>query len=186
MEKVDGSLLSVDGDEFQWWQKNFPDVPQRILKKLVCQVESWDPAALPWNRHQRRAHEKRGVAIHLFSGPNVKKWKECDVGGLEWIFIDTCLGSQFDLHRPVVWNYIWSLAQRGLVRLVIGGPPCRTVSRLRDGPPGPRKVRGRGDERYGLETLDQLEAELVDGDTCLLLKQLALWKKAEQVRGQQD
>ena len=73
MEKVDGSLLSVDGDEFQWWQKNFPDVPQRILKKLVCQVESWDPAALPWNRHQRRAHEKRGVAIHLFSGPNVKK-----------------------------------------------------------------------------------------------------------------
>eukprot|EP00435_Cladocopium_sp_Y103_P055529 s2061_g18.t1 len=42
---------------------------------------------------------------------------------------------------------------------------------------------GRGKDRYGLAGLDPLEKELVDGDTCLLLKQVALWKKSEQVRG---
>ena len=183
MEKADG--LDVDVMELKWWQEHFPEVPERIIKKVVSPVEPWDPAALPWNRHQRRAHQKRGVALHLFSGPNVKKWKDCEVGGLEWIFVDTCLGSQFDLHRPAVWSYLWGLANQGLIKLILGGPPCRSVSRLRDGPPGPRRVRGRGPERYGLEKLEPEEIELVEGDTCLLLKQIGLWKKAEQVRGEQ-
>ena len=63
----------------------------------------------------------------------------------------------------------------------LGGPPCRSVSRLRDGPPGPRRVCGRGPKRYGLETLEPAEMELVEGDTCLLVKQIGLWKK----RGEQ-
>jgi hypothetical protein len=33
------------------------------------------------------------------------------------------LGSQLDLHCPVVWSYLWSLASQGLVKLAIGGPP---------------------------------------------------------------
>ena len=81
MEKVDGSSLNVDVNEFKWWQENFPEVPDRIIRKLVSSVEPWDPAALPWNRHQRRAHQKKGVALHLFCGPNVRKWKDCEVGG---------------------------------------------------------------------------------------------------------
>ena len=125
------------------------------------------------------------MAIHLFSGPNVKKWRSSDVGGLEWVFVDTCLGSQYDLHRPVVWTYLWSLAQRGLIKLIVGGPPCRTVSRLRGGPPGPRKVRGRGVNRHWLPDLDAAEQELVEGDTCLLLKQLALWRRTEEARAGQ-
>ena len=83
-------------------------MPERILKKVVSPVEPWDPAALPWNRHQRRAHQKKCVAM-------------CEVGGLEWIFIDTCLGSQFDLHTPAVWSYLWGLASQGLINLVLGG-----------------------------------------------------------------
>ena len=142
MEKIDGSSMDVNSEEFKWWRENFPETPDRILKRILGQGEAWDPGALPWNRHQRRAHEKRGVAIHLFSGPNVKKWRSSDVGGLEWVFIDTCLGSQYDLHRPVVWTYLWSLAQRGLIKLIVGGPPCRTVSRLRGGSPLTRAAQG--------------------------------------------
>ena len=59
---------------------------------------------------------------------------------------------------------------------------CFTSS---DGPPGPRKVRGRGAQRYGLDGLDSTEVELVENDTCLLLKQVGLWLKSEQVRGEQ-
>ena len=71
------------------------------------------------------------------------------------------------------------------MKLVIGGPPCRTVSRLRNkGPPGPRRVRGRGLERFGLANLSSEEMELVDGDAALFLKQAALWRRAEEVRRQ--
>ena len=80
---------------------------------------------------------------------------------------------------------MWGLANKGLIKLILGGPPCRSVSRLRDGPPGPRQVRGRGAQRYGLDGLDPTEVELVENDTCLLLKQVGLWLKSEQVRGEQ-
>ena len=86
-------------------------MPDRIIRKLVGPVEPWDPAALPWNRHQRRAHQKKGVALHLFCGPNVRKWKDCDVGGLEWLCVDTCLGSQYDLHRPAVLELLVGAGQ---------------------------------------------------------------------------
>ena len=66
MEKIDGSSLDMDANGVKWWQENFPEVPDRIIRKLVSPVEPWDPAALPWNRHQRRAHQKKGVALHHF------------------------------------------------------------------------------------------------------------------------
>ena len=59
------------------------------------------------------------------------------------------------------------------------------MSRLRNkGPPGRRRVRGRGLERFGLANLSPEEMELVDGDTALFLKQVALWKRAEEAREQ--
>ena len=117
MEKVDGSSLDVDVNEFKWWQENFPDVPDRIIRKLVSPVEPWDPAALPWNRHQ-----KKGVALHLFCGPNVKKRKDCEVGGLEWLCVDSCLGSQYDLHRPAVWGLCVGASQQRPHQADPGGP----------------------------------------------------------------
>ena len=77
--------------------------------------EEWDPDLLPWNRRQRRAHARRGVAIHLFSGSDTKKWIRPEVGDWEWIFIDTCLGSQFDLHRPVVISLVFGVSRFGEV-----------------------------------------------------------------------
>ena len=181
MEIMDAGGMGLKGSELQWWKDHFPTLPDRVLHRIQGQGEEWNPEALPWNRHQRRAHLRRGVAFHLFCGPDAKKWKQVQ-GDYEWIFVDTCHGSQFDLHRPAVWSYLWWLAERGMIRIIIGGPPCRSVSRLRDGPPGPRRVRGRGIDRYGLESLTEVEQELVDGDTSLMVKQVALWTKAEEVR----
>ena len=82
--------------------------------------------------------------------------------------------------------YVVHLARTKNILGVIGGPPCRSVSRLRHLSPGPRPVRGRGEKRFGLEGLNTSEISLVNGDSALLLKQLALWEIAEEHRGVQD
>ena len=92
------------------------------------------------------------------------------------------LGEQYSLRNPGVWTYLWHLASCGLDRGVLGGPPCRTVSRMRHMKPGPRPLRGRGPERLGKADLTISEQEAVDGDTALLLKQLELWWKAWKCR----
>ena len=123
MERLDNDGVDLQADELRWWKEHFPLVPGRVLRRFRGKGEEWDPDLLPWNKRQRRAHARRGVAIHLFSGSNTKKWIRPEVGDRERIFIDTCLGSQLDLHCPVVWSYLWSLASQGLVKLAIGGPP---------------------------------------------------------------
>ena len=70
------------------------------------------------------------------------------------------------------------LARSGRVVAILGGPPCRSVSRLRHRAPGPRPVRGRDDRRFGLSDLTVSEKELVVGDLALLLKQCGLWLMA--------
>lgn len=82
--------------------------------------------------------------IHVFAG--------AETGRHNWVFVDLELGAGFNLHNVNMWSYLCSLARSGKVKAIIGGPPCRTTSRLRSrGLPGPRKVRGRGEDRWGLE-----------------------------------
>ena len=60
--------------------------------------------------------------------------------------------------------------------MILGGPPCRTVSaaRLRDAD-GPRAVRGRGEEnRWGVPRNTIQEQLQCDGDSALWLKMLWL------------
>ena len=109
------------------------------------------------------------------------RWKKTLPSGYVWLFLDTQLGSRLDLHSPQVWGYLCSLGKQGQLRAVLGGPPCRTTSRLRNkGPPGPRRVRGRGQERWGVQQMTEQEAQLTDNDSALVLKQIALWKMSEQ------
>ena len=49
-------------------------------------------------------------------------------------------------------------------------------------PPGPRRLRGRDDERWHLDGLDPYELELVNSDSALMLKHVALWAKSNECR----
>ena len=64
--------------------------------------------------------------------------------------------------------------------VLLGGPPCRTFSRLRHKPPGPRPVRCRAENRWALPDLSVLEAEKAHGDTALVLKMAALYETMEE------
>ena len=67
------------------------------------------------------------------------------------------------------------LAGSGKVSAVIGGPPCRSVSRMLEKQPGPPRLRGRdGEGRFGLPMLTEAQQQKTDGDTAMFLKQLGL------------
>ena len=59
----------------------FPDVPLRLLVRILPKV-GWTGETLPWNRHERRrVRRAREVVIHLFSGDTKKYWqKELESG----------------------------------------------------------------------------------------------------------
>ena len=61
---------------------------------------------------------------------------------------DVLEGRQFSLQHLGVWRFLWQLAEKGKIKAVIGGPPCRNTSWLRHSPPQPRSLRGRGDLRH--------------------------------------
>ena len=92
-----------------------------------------------------------GVIIHLYSGKDCKTWTAEDWNGYEILNVDIALGTQFDMHAVGTWGYLCHLARNGHVVAVVGGPPCRSVSRLRHREPGPRPLRGRDERRFGLE-----------------------------------
>ena len=85
MERLDSGGVDLQADELRWWKECFPLVPDGVLKRFRGQGEEWGPDLLPWNRRQRRAHARRAVAIHLFSGFDTKKWIRPEVGDWEWL-----------------------------------------------------------------------------------------------------
>ena len=100
-----------------------------------------------------------------------------------WLHLDTLLGAQHSLHNPQVWAHVWGLASKGKVAAVLGGPLLsRTVSRMRNGAPGPRRLRGRGEDRWHLQHLQDYELNLVNSDSALCLKQMALWVRAQECK----
>ena len=80
-------------------------------------------------------------------------------------------------------SHMVSFAIEGRVRLVCGGPNCRTWSILRWFPQSPMRqlpVRGRSEDLvWGLPTLT-LEQEEVDGDSLLILRQMFLMTLMKQ------
>ncbi|CAK9114144.1 Retrovirus-related Pol polyprotein from transposon TNT 1-94 [Durusdinium trenchii] len=145
--------------------------------------QSQESTAPPWNRRLRRAHMTgKGVIVHLFSGADAKKWNDIGGGRYSWLCIDTEINAALNLHNPSVWSYLWKLASLGRIVAIIGGPPCRTVSRLRNKAPGPRRLRGRGEDRWCLPELDDDEQRLVHGDTALCMKHIGLWLRAQECR----
>ena len=142
----------------EWWSKLFPSVPKRIWGYMnVVETES-QGVHLPWNRAQRRRHaQAKAIVIHLYAGEASKDWEKDWPLGVELITLDVRDGQ--NVHDPATWKYIWDLAGSGRVIGVIGGPPCRTVSRMLEKRPGPPRLRSRcDDERFGFSHLSAGEA----------------------------
>lgn len=116
------------------------------------------------------------MILHLFAGnrESARRWDDLQAGDVEVISLDILSGQ--NLHNPKLWSYLWWLSTTGRIRAVIGGPPCRTTSRLRHRRPGPRPLRGRDHLRFQLPGLTREEQDLVHGDTALIVKMLALYE----------
>ena len=82
-----------------------------------------------------------------------------------------------DMLAQEPYNTLCTLAARGLIPIVTGGPNCRTWSILRwfRKPGAPKPVRGRSEEQvWGLPGLTPRDQEDVDNDSTLLLRQMYL------------
>ena len=166
-----------------YWSLRFPNVPDDIFRFMKGQNRDAKLLGdeLPWNRRQRRQFEtaKNGILLHLFSGDADKRKKWEEVGqtlGLQVMTLDI-LNNQ-NLHDEGIWCYVFHLAKLGKIKILVGGPPCRTTSRLRHQRPGPVPLRGRGHLRWRLPDLSAPNRNLVDGDTALILKMLGIYDAA--------
>eukprot|EP00438_Fugacium_kawagutii_P032909 Skav221774 [mRNA] locus=scaffold2426:73054:81328:- [translate_table: standard] len=166
----------------------FPKFPEHLMMELVPDLARWDDATLgqkvPWNRRiRRRLESAQNLVIHLYAGKDAKFWTQhLRSSSTEVLCIDILDGFKADMLDDATFTYVIKLVMTGRVRAIIGGPPCRTVSALRyqqDG--GPRAVR---DEKqpYGLSTNTPAEQRMVDQDSLLWMRMLALYVLAEEIR----
>ena len=171
----------AEDDAVDWWRSRYPEVPSMVWNFMKGQGRHWKSCsgALPWNRYKRRQIESaRGVILHVFFGDKASKqrWKELEREGWVVLTLDILANVNEDLHSPALWAYLWNLAKEGKLKVLYGGPPCRSTSRLRHRQPGPRPLRGRGPRRFELEGLTDEERRLVHGDTALVFKMLGLYE----------
>ena len=122
--------------------------------------------------------------LHLFSGDTEKFWKsELEAPGREVLCVDVEIDRRQNLLKDDIYSFLLDLADTGTLDAVIGGPPCRTVSRLRYVQPGPPPLRSRiGPERFGLKDLDEVLLQRVRDDTVLWLRQYYIYHRAKDAR----
>ena len=145
----------------------------------------WEGAALPWNRRQRKKFlSSPSVIVHLFSGPDQSWWKKMmETSSRVMLCVDREVSSGQDLLLDQVAGFLAEVCEGGAVDALLGGPPCRTVSRLRHQRPGPPVLRARhGPERFALDCLSEADRELALNDATLWFRQLWLFSLAQGAR----
>ena len=173
---------SLEEELLMWWSQRFPEVHARIFRYMT-EEHDFGGGALPWNRRQRRRLlAAKRVVLHLFAGEKADEWEELKKYDCEVITLDIMHNKSQDLHNPVLWAFLMRLARQGTLAAIIGGPPCRTVSRLRFRRPGPRPLRDRGAHRFGLPNLSVSEQRLADHDAALVIKQVGLYLATEEAK----
>ena len=177
---------NLDEDIMGWWKRRFPQVPSRVFRYMAEGQESTS-GTLPWNRGtRRRLQQSKKILLHLYAGEKAEEWRRLEQDGWEVITLDITKGKDQDVHNPGLWDFLANLARKGAIKSAIGGPPCRTVSRMRFKRPGPRPLRDRGAGRFGLPNLSAGEQRLADHDTALILKQVGIYYMAEEARVKYD
>ena len=160
------AMGQVTEEVMEWWSQRFPLVPESVVQYMVGQGESWDSSQLPWNRKMRKRFQgAKGLVIHLFAGGgnSCKDWEKGWPSGYEMVAIDIQANPQMDIHNRHVWAYLTWLVQNVPVVGIVGGPPCRTVSRLRNIQPGPAPLRW--ENRFGLPSMSQTSKLKTDSDS---------------------
>eukprot|EP00435_Cladocopium_sp_Y103_P055404 s1091_g18.t1 len=131
-----GGLHQDEVKRLEELREMFPLVPEHLLVRILPSqkaVGSYKEGDLPWNRRQRkRLRRAQQVVIHLFSGKDEKFWKkELEDQHRAVLCVDTELDSRHNLLRDDVMEFLLELADGGNTTAWLGGPPCRTMSRLR-------------------------------------------------------
>ena len=170
VQKFEKTLQYLQEKVAEW----FPEVPQVTRARLLPR-RAYPPAASGLNRHCRRKLERGSALIHLFAW----KQKNQHPSAIPAVYLDLLSGH--DLRDDALFAYLLQLAVQGKIRFLLAGPPCRTVSALRqrgsgensDG--GPGIVRKRtGTERFGIKGLESSALDVVEGDTLLILRTILL------------
>ena len=162
----------------QWLAKLFPELPQRILERVICPI-GFNVDRVPYNRHvRRRLFDPRiPTLLHLFSG--AQRWSDCG----HVLHVEKERGSDM-LSNDVFGMLLQAVLSKG-VEGAVGGPPCNTTSACRmadDG--GPRQVRSReGPERFGLQRNTAAEQAQVDEASVLWFRTIMLFLLISVVQG---
>ena len=165
-------------------RKMWPEVPDELLARVVPSGR-WSGESVPFNRHQRkRLFSADSVVLHLFSGPDQAWWrKRLETQHRAVVCVDKMVDPAQDLLSDQLASFLADLCERGSVDVILGGPPCRTVSKLRFRQPGPPPLRARsGPERFALEALSDVHRDLAWNDAVLWMRQLWLYALASAAR----
>ena len=176
---VKGLRLGV-GEAWARLHRVFPEAPAWLVSAIPV-TASMDGAKVPWNRRERKQwRQATSVAVHLFCGKDRAMWKS----RAEAAHVVTVDQAE-DIMADDTYAALLDLALTGKVKMVFGGPPCRTFSALRsraseDG--GPRPLRTReGEERWGRKDLSEWETWRVRQDTIMIFRMMFLWMVAAAV-----
>ena len=162
----------------------WPEVPDELIARVVP-MGKWSGEYVPLNRCQRqRVMSSSSVILDLFSGPDQSWWKkQLESNTRTVLCIDKTVDSAQDLLSDQLTGFLAEVCEKGVVDVVLGGPPCRTVSKLRFRRPGPPPLRARkGPERFALSDLSDAMRELAFGDVVLWMRQLWLYSLASAAR----
>ena len=162
----------------------WPEAPDELIARVIP-TGRWSGDQVPLNRRQRqRILSSSSVILHLFSGPDQAWWrKQLDSNTRTVVCIDKSVDAAQDLLSDQLTSFLAEVCEKGVVDVVLGGPPCRTVSKLRFRRPGPPPLRSRsGPERFALSDLSDAMRELAFGDAVLWMRQLWLYTLASAAR----
>ena len=111
----------------------WPEVPDELIARVVP-TGRWTSDAAPFNRRQRqRVASSSSVILHLFSGPDQSWWKKrLDSNSRVVLCIDKSADSNQDLLSDQLTSFLAEVCERGVVDVILRGPPCRTVSKAGD------------------------------------------------------
>ena len=179
--KATKDLYSGVGLSWAWLHKAFPEAPSWLVSAIPV-VAGTNGDRVPWNRHERKKWRKAtSVAVHLFCGKDRATWKSrAEVAHV--ITVDQAE----DVMADATYAALLDVALSGKLKVVFGGPPCRTFSALRnralESGEGPRPLRDRdGDGRWGRDGLSEWETWRVRQDAIMIFRMVFLWMVAAAV-----